>query len=580
MQISKYTVGIGFQVDKRQLKLVDKQMKQFERSVLAMSKRLSTNFGKSFVLPELKVKKFKFDSLSLQRGAQTELNRVGRLLELKIGNVRLDQQKINQQVQNVFQRAANNARINVKTVAGTGGGGNPFGGVQQRLASSFSGGRGFGIGAALPMPSMAGRLGMGLGIAGGAAAGVIGGAAYGVSKTNELRQLTGVREGQRLKLETAVGGSRERRDTFTNNLFSLADRLGITADSQIEGYSRFMKQAQSSGMTAEQGFDLYKNVATATRGNGGDQQSIERQAYALQQTLGVGYLRGEELNQQLADSNPAIKKFIIEAFAERTGKQGTESFLDALSKRQVSVQDVLRGYEKSAKEAAGRVDELSNSIQGAEARLSNMRLSEELERTVQGPLSKAALDYVDAQRKLQESMEPLRDVFYDVAASGTSLAAKFLTWGSDVIKDPLKSVFGDEENTGGATGGWGPSGSTGSWGEEGSASPKATPLKRLPSDWGIPAAMLEGMRSKQDPQTLLALENVSRWNKPPEMSIPPASNSSTNSVTVQPGALVIHTQAANADQLKDELTPHIKQIFEWSLEDAFNSTMIESPYAE
>lgn len=578
MQISKYTVGIGFQVDKRQLKLVDKQMKQFERSVLAMSKRLSTNFGKSFVLPELKVKKFKFDSLSLQRGAQTELNRVGRLLELKIGNVRLDQAKINQQVQNVFQRAANNARINVKTVAGTGGGGNPFGGVQQRLASSFSGGggfgSGFGIGASLPV---AGRFAS-LGPAGIAAGAVLGAGAYGVSKTNELRQLTGVREGQRLKLETAVGGSRERRDTFTNNLFSLADRLGITAESQIEGYSRFMKQAQSSGMTAEQGFDLYKNVATATRGNGGDQQSIERQAYALQQTLGIGYLRGEELNAQLADSNPAIKKYIQQAFAERTGKQGTESFLDALSKRQVSVQDVLRGYEMSAKEAAGRVDELSNSIQGAEARLSNMKLAEELERTVQGPLSKAALDYVDAQRKLQESMEPLRDVFYDVAASGTSLAAKFLTWGSGVIKDPLKSIFGDDEtNTGGATG---------SWGDPVSA-PKAshqTPairtVPKLSDDWGIPAAMLDQMRTKQDPQTLLALENVSRWNKPPEMSMPPASNSSTNSVTVQPGALVIHTQAANADQLKDELTPHIKQIFEWSLEDAFNSTMIESPYAE
>jgi len=207
-----------------------------------------------------------------------------------------------------------------------------------------------------------------------------------------------------------------------------------------------------------------------------------------------------------------------------------------------------------------------------------MKLAEELERTVQGPLSKAALDYVDAQRKLQESMEPLRDVFYDVAASGTSLAAKFLTWGSGVIKDPLKSIFGDDEtNTGGATG---------SWGDPVSA-PKGSPqtpairtVPKLSADWGIPAAMLEGMRSKQDPQTLLALENASSWNRPPEMSMPPASNSSTSNVTVQPGALVIHTQAANADQLKDELTPHIKQIFEWSLEDAFNSTMIESPYAE
>lgn len=272
----------------------------------------------------------------------------------------------------------------------------------------------------------------------------------------------------------------------------------------------------------------------------------------------------------------------MEAFAERTGKQGTESFLDALSKRQVSVQDVLRGYEMSAKEAAGRVDELSNSIQGAEARLSNMKLAEELERTVQGPLSKAALDYVDAQRKLQESMEPLRDVFYDVAASGTSLAAKFLTWGSGVIKDPLKSIFGEEEtNTGGATG---------SWGDPISA-PEASPqtpairtVPKLSADWGIPPAMLEQMRAIQaqkDPRELMLLENASSWNKPPALSMPPtASNSSTSNVTVQPGAFVIQTNATNADQLASELEPHIKEIFRWEMNDVLTEVMIQNPHTE
>ncbi len=284
MEIAKYTVGLNFSLNQRSIRMVDKQIRLMENKLALMTQRMKANFDKSFALPSLKIKKIELDPLSAQRSIQGDLNRMGRLLELKVGNIRLDQAKINAQVQTTFQRAANQARLSVKTIAGAGGGGSPFPAVPRfnTLAAAAGGG----LGAALPR----------LGPAGIAAGAVLGGGAYAVSKANELRQLTGVREGQRLKLETAVGGSRERRDTFTNNLFSLADRLGITAESQIEGYSRFMKQAQSSGMTAEQGFDLYKNVATATRGNGGDQQSIERQAYALQQTLGVGYLRAEELN--------------------------------------------------------------------------------------------------------------------------------------------------------------------------------------------------------------------------------------------------------------------------------------------
>lgn len=50
------------------------------------------------------------------------------------------------------------------------------------------------------------------------------------------------------------------------------------------------------GLTAQRAFDLYSNMGIATRGNGGDQQSIERQSLALTQIGGLGYLRAEELN--------------------------------------------------------------------------------------------------------------------------------------------------------------------------------------------------------------------------------------------------------------------------------------------
>lgn len=423
MQLSKYTISVGINFPKSEIRKVDFQLKALEKRFQAFGKGLASSFAKTLTIPELKVKKLTLDSLGAQRTLQTDMNRIGRLLTVPIGNVQLDQARINKQLQGVMTRAASAARINIRTIQGSHGGSNihyPSHLGVPRGFDAFGGGFG-GASAAGFLPR--------LGPIGGAVAGVAAGAAYGVSKINDARKETATREGQRLQLETAVGGSRERRESFTKGFFDLSNDLGISAESQITAYSRFMKQAQSSGMTASEGFDLFKNVATATRGNGGDQQSIERQAYALQQMLGVGYLRGEELNQQLADSNPAIKKFIMQAFAERTGKTGTEAFLDALSNREVSVQDVLKGYEKSAKEASDRVRELSGSIQGAEARLENLKLAEELQRTVDGPMTEAAKQWTEAQTELHGAMEPLRDSFYSVAASATSLAASLISWG-------------------------------------------------------------------------------------------------------------------------------------------------------
>jgi len=266
--------------------MVDQQIRLMEKKLALMTQRMKANFDKSFALPSLKIKKIELDPLSAQRSIQGDLNRMGRLLELKVGNIRLDQAKINQQVQTTFQRAANHARLSVKTIAGAGGGGNPFPAVP-RFNTLGAAGLGGGLGASLPM----------FGPAGIAAAAVVGTGAYGVSKINDARRLISQRELERLQLEISVGGSEERRQSAVDVLIDLSNKLGVQAQSQVDGFTRFMKQGQNSmGLTAQRAFDLYSNMGIATRGNGGDQQSIERQSLALTQIGGLGYLRAEELN--------------------------------------------------------------------------------------------------------------------------------------------------------------------------------------------------------------------------------------------------------------------------------------------
>lgn len=287
----------------------------------------------------------------------------------------------------------------------------------------------------------------------------------------------------------------------------------------------------------------------------------------MQQILGLGYLRNEELGGQLADSNPAIKRFIMEAFAERTGKTGQEAFLDALSKRQVSVQDVLRGYEKSAQEAAGRVDELSNSIEGASARLQNMRFAEEMERTVSGPMSKAALEYTEAQRKLTEATQPLRDSMYSIAAAGTSLAAKFLSWTADRAEDvkdspAVKGEYSPEQQD------TSPTSSASSRGLLSVPSverlrqhkPSTSPILPVPvskKDWQVAA------ENYSNPETLL--EQMSMTNNNISMQA---------SMVISAGGIVVNTQATDAEKLAQELEPHIRQQFDNSLQGLLTETDI------
>ncbi|WP_125919058.1 tape measure protein [Stutzerimonas stutzeri] len=566
--VSSFYAQIGIQTRLQDLQRVDKYLKLLEGKVRKTTAALQKDFSKTLVLPTLKIKKVQIDNtLNAQRSIQTDLNRIGRLTELRIGSVKLDEARITRQVQNVFTRAASAARLNVRSIAGTHGGASlhyptysprlPHMPNTQSLGQYAGGfGGGFGLGAALPM----------LGPAGIAAGAVLGGGAYAVSKANELRQLTGTRETQRLKLDTAVGDNAETRSRFRDMFINLADNLGISAEGQVDSFSRFLKQAKSSGLSAEQGFDLYKNVATATRGNGGTEANIEGQNYALSQILGLGYLRNEELSGQLADQNPAIKKFIMEAFAERTGKTGTEAFLDALSKRQVSVQDVLRGYEKSAQEAAGRVDELSNSIEGANARLQNMRFAEEMERTVSGPMSKAALEYTEAQRKLTEATQPLRDVMYNVAAAGTSLAAKFLSWTADRAEDvkdspAVKGEYSPEQQDTSPTSSASSRGllSVPSVERLKQSKPATGPILPIPvskKEWQVAA---EGYAS---PEALL--EQMSTTN----------NISMQASMTISPGGIVVNTQATDAEQLAQELEPHIRQQFDNSLQGLLTETDI------
>lgn len=638
--VSSFYAQIGIQTRLQDLRRVDRYLKLLEGKVRKTTAALQKDFSKNFTLPALTVKKFKFDSLALQRGAQTELNRVGRLLELKVSNITLDQGRINRQVSQVLTRASSKARMDIKSVLGTSGGANihwPGAGYSPRLPhmpntqslGQYAGAAGFGGGIGASLPMLGGPAGL-------AVAGVTAGGYMAYRQVDKLNQSQTQREAQRIALDVASGSStREGRDAMNARFLELQNRLGLNAEGSIDSYSQMMKQ-MSIFMAPDEAFKLYETMNIANKGSGLTQQQLERQVYALQQTFSKGSLMSEELSGQLADANAGIRQFVQQVWSERTGKKGGEAFLKDMSNRLITPEMLVEAYRRQAAYVAPRVEEFASSAESSKARLANARFSEELQRTVDGEMVPSIKRFTAAQQELHTATVPLRDAMYSLGAGALSATASLVSWGAKLTTDfnqsPAMQKQASYEQRSEAV-------MASSMGRGLLSVPNITKLQEKPrqpitpmlykrpdwqkesdrympklsADWGIPAAKLEQMLAKQDPLKVLALQDVSRWNKPPALSMPSTASitklqekprqpitpmlypkpewqqaaeayapsspdalmqqftqrsnvSVQSSVSFQQGAFQIQTQATDAQTLAAELQPLIQEQFDVSLQ--------------
>lgn len=642
--VSSFYAQLGIQTRLQDLRRVDRYLKLLEGKVKKTTAALQKDFSKTLVLPTLKIKKVQIDNtLNAQRSIQTDLNRIGRLTELRIGSVKLDEARITRQVQNVFTRAASAARLNVRSIAGTHGGASlhyptysprlPHMPNTQSLGQ-YAGAAGFGgtLGASLPM--MGGPVGL-------AVAGVTAGGYMAYRQVDKLNQSQTQREAQRIALDVASGSStREGRDAMNARFLELSNRLGLNAEKNVDAYAQAMKQLQGAGLSAAEAFKLFENVSIATKGSGLTDDQNSRQLYAITQTFGKQALMSEELNQQLGDANAGIKRFVQEVWQDRTGKSGMEAFLKDMAARKVTPDMLAEAYARQAAYVAPRVEEFAASAESSKNRLANARFTEELQRTVDGEMVPSIKRFTAAQQELHTATIPLRDAMYSLGAGALSATASLVSWTAKAIENsPAMAKQASYEQRSEAV--MAPSTSRGLLSVPNITKLQEKPrqpitpmlykrpdwqkesdryMPKLSADWGTPAAKLEQMLAKQDPLKVLASQDVSRWNKPPALSMPSTASitklqekprqpitpmlypkpewqmqaaqyanpesileqlsSTTNhirmdaSMTISPGGIVVNTQATDAEQLAQELEPHIRQQFDNSLQGLLTETDI------
>ncbi len=454
------------------------------------------------------------------------------------------------------------------------------------------------------------------------------------SKVSQLKQSQTDVEAQRVKLDVA-SGYKDRKDIDRQNeeFFSLANMTGSDAMSLVDSYSQMMKTLQAIGLSSEKSFDLYKNMSLFAKSTGADSQQMSRAGYAIGQIYGKGFVSREELQLQLADALPSFRRYLMDVYAKETGNSSFESFDKALTDKKITTQMLEQAFREAAKAGMPNVQQYANTAQGMENQYANQVLQEQMRRTLDDEMVPAAKRFTQAQGELYKATAPLRNAMYDLSAGALSAAANLVSWSAKALENsPAMAKQASYEQRSEAV-------MASSMGRGLLSVPNITKLQEKPrqpitpmlykrpdwqkesdrympklsADWGTPAAKLEQMLAKQDPLKVLALQDVSRWNKPPALSMPSTASitklqekprqpitpmlypkpewqqaaeqyapsspdalmqqftqrsnvSVQSSVSFQQGAFQIQTQATDAQTLAAELQPLIQEQFDVSLQ--------------
>lgn len=292
--VARFFASLGLQIQKNDIKNVDRQLlhteRRFQRFGLNINKSLNKAFL-NFKLPALKIKAFDINELALQKTTQQSLNRVGRLVEMPIMNFSIDQTKLNRQMQTSLQRAANQSKINIKSITGNSGGYgvHHVGGTHQAAFSRYASNNGVGMG-----------LGVGSALSGYLAPSAM---AYGAFRGyNALYSGNADAVSNRHAITNVVADPKAsykentaRGKSAYDYLYKESNRLGMDAKSQAEGYQKTLAAGQASGLSLEQSQKLFSNLSehSTVMHLGTDKQN--RLLYAMSQVLSKGQVMSEEL---------------------------------------------------------------------------------------------------------------------------------------------------------------------------------------------------------------------------------------------------------------------------------------------
>lgn len=234
---------------------------------------------------------------------------------------------------------------------------------RSRMGIGNSGGASFNLG---PIGGL-GALTLGLGFA----TSVLGG------WTSALQASMAALQGQQYAVAAAAGGgaSGEQANRW---LHEYANSRGMDRAAISDQYTGFLASGKGAGLsnqTTQKVFSGFGDLFTSLHLNSDRQKGA---LYAISQMLGKGQVKGEELNQQLADHLPGAKSLFAEAYASTsksglTGQKALNALDAAITAGTVKLDTVLRAAEIARQRAAPTVDQSSRTAQAEQNRANNRK---------------------------------------------------------------------------------------------------------------------------------------------------------------------------------------------------------------
>lgn len=323
MQIAKYFASLGFEVDTRGLKKVDKALDTLEKKL-----RKFNGFGNNL---NFSIGNFTVDQRKLERVLGNALDTASNRTVLDINKFNVNQAALNQTVAVAMARAgmASPLRVTPQVLPTAPHRPNPITttGRNAALTGAVAGG----VGRLRSMPNLFGpALALGLG-------------GYGLGALNRRNQEVVSAQLQSSAVVQQAGGTAQQGSDSFQYLRSEGQRIGFNYLDASGDYNKLISGLTGSGIGLKESQRVFSGFAELARVNKLDKTTQNRLFRALSQVAGKGKLQAEELTSQIAEALPGGTALFAQAYQRQTGGNKTGS--DAI---QQLMDDMKKGKVKSS----------------------------------------------------------------------------------------------------------------------------------------------------------------------------------------------------------------------------------------
>lgn len=353
MQIAKYFASLGFDVDTKGLKKVDKALDTLEKKLKKFSAFGNLSFG---------IGNFTVDQRKLERVLGNALDIASNRVVFDINRFVVNQAALNQTVGLAMARAgmAHPLRPTIQPPHIP-----PVTPPGRRVReAAVTGAVAGGVGRTRGMPSLLGpAIALGLG-------------GYGLNALNKRNQEVVAAQLQTQAVITGNGGTAEQGEQSFDWLRKTANRVGFNYLDSSGDFNVLTSNLLGAGGTVKQSQNIFKGFAEYGRVNKLTPARQKLVFNALSQIAGKDKLQAEELTKQLGNSLPGAKNIFAQAWQEKTGGKltGSEAIIAleaAMKKGQVRGDILNYAANIASQKAQPGLAKASQASQAEQARYQN-----------------------------------------------------------------------------------------------------------------------------------------------------------------------------------------------------------------